>query len=876
MKGHEVRQRFLDFFSKKGHTIVSSAPLVPKLDPTLLFANAGMNQFKGVFVGEEKRDYVRAASTQKCVRAGGKHNDLENVGQTSRHQTFFEMLGNFSFGDYFKKEAISYAWEFVTKDLGLPQDRLYVSVFREDDEAAGIWKNEIGLDEKRIYRFNEKDNFWSMGETGPCGPCSEIFFDQGKEAGCGKPTCDVGCECDRYLEFWNLVFMEFEQKSDGTREKLPKPSIDTGMGLERITAIVQGVTSNYDTDLFQPLLQNIGQHVGLTYAKASDAQKMSMRVIADHLRSMTFLITDGVHPSNEGRGYVLRRIMRRAMRHGRKLGVEKPFLHLLVPQVVNQMGQFFEELTSHASSTQKVVEEEEKRFALTIDRGLTLLEEEIGQMKHSKQKVLDGRVAFRLYDTYGFPVDLTADVLREEGFTVDQEGFDEAFSLHREKARGSWKGSSQNEVDQLVPKWVEEGVRTEFVGYEHLSADGKVLKLVQEGKEVQTAQAGDEVELVADTTSFYGESGGQVGDIGGVAGSNFSLEVVDTRKPSPEIFLHQCVVTEGTVSVGDEAVFRVDEKARRATMKNHTATHLLHAILREVLGEEVKQAGSLVSPERLRFDFSFSRAVTKEELLEVERRLNERVWRDDAVQKEVMAFDDAMETGAMALFDEKYGSKVRVVTIADHSKELCGGTHLSRTGDIGIFKLLKESSVAAGVRRIEAVTGRRALRLVQETDSQVKDLASRLGGKIEELPDRIEKLLQKQKDLEKALRKKGSAGTQVVKEGDVETLGGMKCIVTEVEASDPRELRDLADRHLEKLKEGVVVIGSKNEAKAFLAAKVSKSLSKKVHAGKVVQIGAKVLGGSGGGRPDMAQAGGPQIEKLADALLAVKEHLASG
>ncbi|HLG20049.1 MAG TPA: alanine--tRNA ligase, partial [Bdellovibrionota bacterium] len=638
----EIRNRFLKFFEKNGHRVVPSSSLVPRLDPTLLFTNAGMNQFKGVFIGEEKRDYKRAASSQKCVRAGGKHNDLENVGRTARHHTFFEMLGNFSFGDYFKKEAVRFAWTFCTEELKVPKDRLYVSVFTEDDAAFGIWKNDIGIAEKRIYRFGAKDNFWAMGESGPCGPCSEIFFDQGAGVGCGKPTCDVGCDCDRYIEFWNLVFMEFNQRPDGTRAKLPKPSIDTGMGLERITAIVQGVTSNYDTDLFSPIFGASKKISGKEYKKAAEEEKISLRVIADHVRAMTFLIADGVQPSNEGRGYVLRRIMRRAMRHGRKLGIGKPFLHVLSGTVVEEMGAVYPELKRASKAAAEVIRQEEERFAETIDRGLTLLSEEMDKLKKKGMKTLPGDIAFRLYDTYGFPVDMTADILRETGFSYDHEGFEEAFERHREKARGSWKGSADKEIDLLVRKWVGDGLRTEFLGYRQLTAEGSIRAIVKDGKAVQSAKAGDAIEILADRTPFYGESGGQVGDIGAVSGEGFSLEVVDARKPAPEIILHKCRVTEGDVRAGVKASFSVDAKARAATAKNHTATHMLHATLKELLGSHVSQSGSLVSPERLRFDFAHPAALTPDEIAQIEQWMNERIWLDAPVAKEILPLEKAL------------------------------------------------------------------------------------------------------------------------------------------------------------------------------------------------------------------------------------------
>ena len=869
----EIRTLFLKYFEKNGHQPVPSSSTVPAQDPTLLFTNAGMNQFKSLFLGEETRDYSRAVSVQKCVRAGGKHNDLENVGRTARHQTFFEMLGNFSFGDYFKKDAIEYAWEFVTKELKLPKSKLYVTVFHDDDEAYGIWEKNIGIDPKRISKFGEKDNYWSMGDVGPCGPCSEIFYDQGKAQGCGKSDCAVGCECDRYIEFWNLVFMEFEQKRDGSKVKLPNPSIDTGMGLERIAMIVQGQTTNYDTDLFVPILNEISSLCGVSLKKAKEPELVSMRVIADHIRAMTFLITDGVLPSNEGRGYVLRRIMRRAMRHGRKLGLTQPFLFKLSEVVVTHMGSFYSELKGSASSTAKSIEEEERRFEATIDRGLSLLMGQIEKLKTSNSKTLSGATAFQLYDTYGFPVDLTADVLREHDLDLDQQGFDEAFALHREKARGSWKGSDSDSMLELVRHWAKEGIQSEFHGYSQLVCQGKILKIICGGKEVSKAQAGSEIEIVADQTVFYGESGGQVGDIGGISGKGFSLEVVDTKKPSSKMILHKCRVLEGEVSLGAQASFEVNAKARAATARNHTATHMLHALLRSTLGDDVKQAGSLVSPERLRFDFTYSRALTDREIQSLEYQMNEKIWTGDTVAKNVMPMQEALDAGAVALFDEKYGDEVRVISFGNYSMELCGGTHLESTSEIGMFKIVKEGSVSSGVRRIEAFTGYRALRFMQDMDQNIREASRMLGSTSSGLSERIEKLVARQKEVEKELKKKVASSSHADENLVVSEVNGVRIVLGEVEGADHQILREIADRQLEKIKSGVVALGSKGEGKAFLVVKVSKDLSEKFPAGKVIKSGAKVLGGSGGGRGDMAQAGGPDIEKLDSALKRISEAL---
>ncbi|MFH1262088.1 MAG: alanine--tRNA ligase [Pseudomonadota bacterium] len=863
----EIREKFLRFFEKNGHRIVPSAPLVPRLDPTLLFINAGMNQFKGVFTGQEKREYKRAASSQKCVRAGGKHNDLENVGRTARHHTFFEMLGNFSFGDYFKEEAIRLAWEFVTKELRLPEERLYVSIFTDDGEAFKIWNKKIGLDPKRIYRFGEKDNFWAMGETGPCGPCSEIFFDQGESVGCGKPGCDVGCDCDRYIEFWNLVFMEFERKPDGTRNKLPKPSIDTGMGLERVTAITQGKASNYETDLFQEIFQKISTLSGTDYwKKASDETKISMRIVADHVRAMTFLIADGVHPSNEGRGYVLRRIMRRGMRHARKAGISETGLSELSKTVVEKMGGHFGELKKNASVIFSSIRREEERFAETIDRGLSLLETEITKLKKEGGSTLSGAVSFRLYDTYGFPKDLTADILREQGLSLDDEGFEEAFALHREKARGSWKGSATNVIDGLVAGWVAKKEKSEFLGYDELASSGKIRFLVRGGEVVADAKEGDEVELLSDRTPFYGEAGGQVGDIGTISGEGFSLEVIDTKKPAPGILLHKCRVTDGEVWAGAEALFSVDTKAREGTTKNHTATHILHATLREVLGSHVEQKGSWVSPERLRFDFVHPSAVGEAELAAIDQKINERIWSDARVETEEMPIEKALQSGATALFDEKYGKTARVITVGDYSKELCGGTHLSRTGEVGLFKIVKEASVAAGIRRIEAVTGHRALHHLSEIEKRLRAVAGLLGSSADDVVGRIETILKQQKEMKK---KGASSVPSAAGEASVTNVNGVRFLRWEVGEVDAKGLRDLADRQLEKVGSGVVALGAKQDGKGFVVVKVSKDLVGRVRAGDLVSAAAKTLGGSGGGRPDMAQAGGPNADLLPAALEAI-------
>jgi alanyl-tRNA synthetase len=838
----DIRGQFIRYFESKGHKAVASSSLVPQGDATLLFTNAGMNQFKGIFTGQEKRDYQRAVSSQKCVRAGGKHNDLENVGHTARHHTFFEMLGNFSFGDYFKKEAIDYAWEFLTKELQIPSEKLYVTVFQDDDEAFGLWEKNIGIPKEKISRFGVKDNFWSMGDTGPCGPCSEIFYDQGEKAGCGKPTCKVGCDCDRYMEIWNLVFMEFEQRSDGTRVKLPKPSIDTGMGLERVTSVMQGKINNYDTDLFESVLAKLSEWTGIAYGAATAEQKVSMRVIADHIRSTTFLISDGVNPSKDGRGYVLRRIMRRAMRHGRKLGLMDPFMHKLSDVQVEKMKSVYPELDRQKTAIQSAILDEEKKFSQTVDQGMDYLLEHVKKISVTKGTTFPGDVAFRLYDTYGFPVDLTQDVLREHQLTLDQQAFDEAAEAHREKARGSWKGSQTTALDELVTGWSRDGLSSIFLGYDKLVAEGKIEKIVREGKEVGVAKAGDEIEIVAGQTPFYGESGGQVGDIGSITTASASIEVLDTKKPSPSIIVHQCKVLEGELKVGDDAVFTVDAKARTATAKNHTATHLLHALLVNTLGEHVVQKGSLVAPERLRFDFTHTKPMSENELVAIEQKLNEQIWQDDDIAKDVMPIEKAMASGAKALFDEKYGAEVRVISVSDYSKELCGGTHIDRTGEIGLFKIIKESSVAAGIRRIEAYTGHRALRYVHEQDVAIKQLAAQLGVSPDAVSERVSLLLKQQKEL----KSKGAAAATSNQVAKKETIGSVVLSTVLLEGVDAKNLREVADRNMEEIKQGIVVVASQNEGRASLVIKISKDLAATFNASAWVKELGPVLGGSGG------------------------------
>jgi alanyl-tRNA synthetase len=869
----DIRSTFLAYFEKNQHLVLPSSSLVPTGDSTLLFNNAGMNQFKDIFAGKEKPKSSRVTTAQKCMRAGGKHNDLENVGYTKRHHTFFEMLGNFSFGDYFKEKAIELAWTFISKDLALPENRLYVTIFNNDDEAFDLWTKKIGFNPKKIFRFGEKDNFWSMGDTGPCGPCSEIFFDLSPD---GKIPAQeqFASQENRFLEFWNLVFMEFLQHKDGTREKLPKPSIDTGSGLERITAILSGVDNNYDTYLFKPILEYISKNSSVDYWKTKDEnQKVSQKVIADHIRAISFLIADGVVPSKDGRGYVLRRIMRRAMRHGKKIDFVQHGLSDLSLVVVENYSKAYPELSTHKKLISEVIREEEDKFSATVDRGIVMLSAAIENAKQNKQTSLKGELAFNLYDTYGFPADLTADVLREHSMTLDQAGFDLAFENHREKARGSWKGSKGKEIEALVSKWLSKGIETKFLGYDQLTAKAKILYLIENGKEISLADLDQEVEVLSDQTPFYGESGGQVGDIGTITGDGFVLEVIDTVKPSPTLFIHRCKVIEGKVKSNVTAEFSVNEKARMDTAKNHTATHMLHATLKEVLGNHVQQKGSLVAPERLRFDFTNATAIAPAQLARIEEIMNERIWKNSPTTLEKLSYQKAVDSGAVALFGEKYGDEVRVLSIGDYSKELCGGTHLTRTGEIGMFKIVKESGVSAGIRRIEAFTSHRAFRYLNDLQKQVLDLAHQLGVPFEKISDRIGKIMQSQKDSKKLTGAKIASVS--MDEGSIQKIGKVSVYEQIFDVENPKDLRDIADRCMEKLKSGVVVLGAKTSDKVFLVVKVSKNHISTIKAGDLVKQAASIVGGSGGGREDFAQAGGSDIQNLGAAIQKIKSLIES-
>ena len=878
MTGDDLRGKFLAYFEQRGHTIVKSSSLVPDDDPTLLFTNAGMVQFKRTFLGEDKRPYVRAASSQKCARAGGKHNDLENVGHTGRHHTFFEMLGNFSFGDYFKERGIELAWDLVTMGYGIPEDRLWISVYEKDDEAHGLWSSHAGIPEDRIVRLGEKDNFWSMGDTGPCGPCSEILVDQGEGIGCGRPECRVGCDCDRYLELWNLVFMEFNRDESGTMTPLPRPSIDTGMGLERIAAVVQGVTNNYETDLFMPIIKEIETLSGHSFGESPE-NDVSIKVIADHSRAAAFLIGDGVLPSNEGRGYVLRRILRRAIRYGRILGLTRPFLHQTAGKVSQVMKMAYPELLEADAYIKNIIKGEEERFLGTLDTGLRALEDALSELKARGLSKVPGDLIFKMYDTYGFPVDIIQDIVRDDGMTLDMAGFEAAMDQQRLRSRSAWKGAGGQETAEAYKALSARGIQTDFAGYDLTRIDSEVLMVVRDGKAVEQAIAGDPIELVTAKSPFYGEAGGQVGDRGRIFGKDFELEVSDTVRDPNNIFIHKGKVLRGSVSPGQTVTLEVDQNRRLATKRNHTATHLLHAVLRRVLGDHVKQSGSLVGPDRLRFDFTHFSHLDTETLQEIENLVNDRIRQNISLEIEEMDAEDAFKTGATALFEEKYGDRVRLVAIGDFSKELCGGTHTERTGDIGLFKIVSEGSVAAGVRRIEALTGTAALGYTQEAFRTLRTLSETLKAKPDELVERLQRLMGHQKTVEKELanikaKAQTEASDQVLSE--VKVVNGVSVLAQEVSVDTDAGLRDLADRLKAKMKSGIVVLGSRTPDKALLVAVVTKDHLGRYHAGEIVKQVAAVVGGGGGGRPDMAQAGGSKPEKLPEALAGVFDIVAKG
>ncbi len=877
MTGSEIRESFLKFFEGKGHARVASSSLVPKDDPTLLFTNAGMVQFKNCFLGLEDRGYHRAVTSQKCVRAGGKHNDLENVGVTARHHTFFEMLGNFSFGDYFKAEAIAWSWEYLTGVMALPKDKLWVTIYRDDDEAFRIWNEKMGVPAERIIRMGEKSNFWMMGETGPCGPCSEIIYDQGEGTGCGKPTCDVHCECDRHLEIWNLVFTQFDRDASGKLTPLPKPNIDTGMGLERLAAVVQGVKSNYESDLFAGVIRFIEKISGRAYKK-NEEDDISIRVIADHSRSVTFLIGDGVLPSNEGRGYVLRRILRRAARHGKLLGMGRPFLHEVCGVVIDEMKGAYPDLADKAAFIRKAVESEEQRFIETLDAGLRILQEEVTALKGAGKEVIPGEIVFKLYDTFGFPTDLTADIVRKDGLSLDMDGFEKAMANQREKARESWRGSGEEAISEVYHRLSVEGIASEFVGYgcSGESFESQVTAILKQGQPVGEIADGDAAEIIVAKTPFYGEIGGQVGDTGLIEGDGFLFEVADAQRPLDHLISHVGRLRHGKIRVGDTVRLTVDDETRQATEANHSGTHLLQAALKTVLGEHVKQSGSLVDSERLRFDFTHFSRIEEGELRRVETLVNRMIRANVPVETAVMPLDEAVKTGATAVFDEKYGETVRVVEMTGFSSELCGGTHVARTGDIGFFKIVQESAVAAGVRRIEAVTGKKAVEHAQRVENELRETAGLLKIGLLETSERTEKLLRRERELEKeieSLKGKLAAKDSGDLMGRVRNLNGVDILSAVVEASDAKTLRDFGDKLRDRLRSGIILLGSRSEGKAMLLCIVTKDLTKRYHAGNIIKAVAPVVGGSGGGRPDMAQAGGQKPEFLEKALEKLPELL---
>ena len=867
MKSADIRAEFLAFFAERGHTVVASSSLVPANDPTLLFTNSGMVQFKDVFLGKEQRAYKRATTSQRSVRAGGKHNDLENVGYTARHHTFFEMLGNFSFGDYFKHDAIRFAWDLLTQRFMIPKEKLWVTVYAEDDEAFGIWSDEIGVPRERIIRIGDNkgaryasDNFWQMADTGPCGPCSEIFYDHGPDVAGGPPGSPEQ-DGDRYIEIWNLVFMQYERDESGVLSALPRPCVDTGMGLERIAAVLQGVHSNYEIDLFQQLIAAAARETN-----TSDLNEASLRVIADHIRACAFLVLDGVIPGNEGRGYVLRRIIRRALRHGYQLGCKTLFFHRLVDDLALAMGAAYPELFTEQERVKAVLKQEEERFSETLEHGMALLE----QVLVDGLKQLDGETAFKLYDTYGFPVDLTADVCRERGLSVDEDGFEAAMARQREQARAAGKFKAAAGIDY-------QGAKTRFDGYDCLSEDAKVLAIFHEGASVAVAQAGERVVIVLDQTPFYAESGGQVGDRGYFVGleshKSFEAEVHDTQKISAEVFGHHALINQGVLRVGDVLRAQVDKSLRANTIRNHSATHLMHKALREVLGAHVQQKGSLVDEHKTRFDFSHHSAMKPEEIREVERIVNEEILSNQASAAKLMSFNDAVKAGAMALFGEKYGDTVRVLDIGS-SRELCGGTHVERTGDIGSFRIVAESGVAAGIRRVEAITGEQAIKLSQDQDSRLERIAGMLKAPSADIESKLRDVLEHTKAMERELvqlKSKMAAAQGTGLAGQARRIGQVHCLAAKLDAVDPKAMREAMDQLKQQLGSAVIVLAVVEAERVSLVAGVTKDLLSSVKAGDLVNFVAQQIGGKGGGRPDLAQAGGHDVAKLPQALESVHD-----
>ncbi len=868
----QIRSEFLEFFEQRGHRRVKSAPVVPDSDPTLMFVNAGMVPFKRTFLGEEVRDYNRATTAQKCIRVSGKHNDLENVGRTPRHHTFFEMLGNFSFGDYFKAEAIDFAWELLTEKMGLREDQLAVSVFEEDDEAFGLWRDRVGLPEKKIFRLDEKENFWAMGDTGPCGPCSEIHFDFGVKTDCRNAQCNPSCDCGRWLEIWNLVFMQYNRDASGTLTPLPKPSIDTGGGLERWAAVLQGVHSNYDSDVFTPLLARAQDISGVTLGE--DPEKdVSLRVVADHARTLAIMIGDGVLPSNAGRGYVLRRILRRGARHGVLLGMEEPFLFQVADAAIDELGEVYTELVERRAYITDRIRRDEERFLTTLSKGLQLLEEEIRNAKVRGIEILPGDTAFKLYDTFGFPLDLTDDILRGHRMTVDQAGFDGAMQVQRERARAAWVGSGDLGIAEVYGR-IAADLTTQFRGYETDRGASRIAALLVDGRLTLTARAGQRVELVVEETPFYAESGGQVGDRGTITTPTGRIDVDDTQKPVDGLFVHRGVVCAGEVAVDTEAELRVDPEARAATVRNHSGTHLLHAALREVLGPQAMQKGSLVAPDRLRFDFTHDSPLSRDEIERIEDLANGWIEENAPRTTRLMAYDAAVKAGAIAIFDEKYGDEVRVVAFGDRSTELCGGTHANAAGDIGLLKIVSESGVAAGVRRIEAQTGLGALALIREQESIARAAADLLKVPLGDLPSRVEKLLAERRDLERELEllrsaKRGSAAGDLL--ADAVEIEGARILGVRVSDVDAKDMRQMVDDLRNRLGASVVLLVSESAGKVLVAVGVTPDLTGRFKAGDIVREIAGIVGGGGGGRPDFAQAGGRDPSQIDAALQRFRE-----